>query len=201
MMLTLMSQFPRARNLAIWPILLALLLTACSRPVGIATDDLASSPSSADSKRPQSDSPLPFQDSQSLPAGTLLTVRLMHPIAAENPEVSQNFDAVVDESVLVEGNALLPRGASVAGRVESARASGLKPNRVYLRLTLDSINIGGRDLPVQTSSLFVRGKTDGPSPPDSGALPPVIRLDSGRRLTFRLIEPLPLTNPSGTSVH
>ena len=54
---------------------------------------------------------LPFHDSNSLPAGTLLTVRLKNPISAEIPDANLAFEAVVDEPVAVEGNQLVPRGA------------------------------------------------------------------------------------------
>ena len=65
--------------------------------------------------------------------------------------------------------------------VESARASKVKRNRGYVRLTLDSIDLAGKDLPIQTSSLFARGiapETD----------PSAVTLEKGRRLTFRLAE-------------
>jgi len=178
-----------------WPVLFALLPVACSRPAGLKADD----PPTAANSAVQSDSDVPFRDSRSLPVGTLLTVRLKSPIAADSPGVSRVFDAIVDESVLVEGSELLPRGVSVAGRVESARASGLRHNRGYVRLTLDSINIAGRELSIRTSSLFVRGNADEAQASASGASLQVVRLEGGRRLTFRLTEPLSIASPPDTS--
>jgi hypothetical protein len=131
---------------------------------------------------------LPFRDDDSLPAGTLLTVRLKSAVAADSPGASGTFEAVMEDPVVIEGTALVPRGAGVEGRIESSRVSNLKQNRGYLRLTLDSIDVGGKDLPVQTSSLFVRGTT-----PDSSAKVIVINLEKGRRLTFRLAEPVYVT--------
>jgi hypothetical protein len=138
---------------------------------------------------------LPFQDSQNLPAGTLLTVRLKNPITAENPDANLVFEAVVDESIVIEGNKLVPRGVTVSGRVESTRASNLKRDRGAVRLTLDSIHLAGATLPIQTSSLFVRGNASdahvSPSEgPQSDDPPAAIRLEKGRRLTFRLSEPV-----------
>ncbi len=142
---------------------------------------------------------LPFHDTQNLPAGTLLTVRLKNPISADNSGSNSTFDAVVDEPVVVAGNRLIPRGVTVSGRVESARASSVGKNRGYVRLALDSIQFTGANLPVQTSSLFVRGLAspggagnDGVAPGGSapGESPAGIRLEKGRRLTFRLTEPV-----------
>jgi hypothetical protein len=141
----------------------------------------------------------PFHDPANLPVGTLLTVRLKTPISAENPGAHGTFEALVDEPVVIEGNKLIPRGATVAGRVESARVSNIKRNRGFVRLALDSIRLAGLSLPIQTSSLFVRGSTGSvrtaPNEVAPGETPPVeappvlIRLEKGRRLTFRLTEP------------
>jgi len=103
--------------------------------------------------------------------------------------------------VLVEGNPVVPRGASVEGRVESAQASELRRNRAYVRLTLESVHVGGQDFPVQTSSLFVHGSA-GQAPALEGTPPSqVIGLEGGRRLTFRLTEPLSIANPARNKPH
>ena len=131
---------------------------------------------------------LPFHNSQSLPAGTLLTVRLRNPISADDPGANARFEAVVDEPVVIEGNSVVPRGATVAGRVESALASNVRRNRGYVRLVLDSIHLAGVNLPIQTSSLFVRGNS-GDTQTGQGEMAQ-IHLEKGRRLTFRLTEPV-----------
>jgi hypothetical protein len=214
----LMTRFRRRLKVdrATWLLLLALLPLAlmfesgCSRPVGLHNDDSTAQAGQRDvpfqdgtgstSAKPtltpvqeHSTTPetaLPFRDDQSLPAGTLLTVRLKNPISAENPGASGTFEAVVDEPLTIDGNTLVPRGAIVAGRVESARALKAKSNRGYVRLILNSIDVSGRDLPLQTSSLFTRGKLDEPASGLGDASASVIHLEKGRRLTFRLTEPV-----------
>ncbi|HME34410.1 MAG TPA: hypothetical protein VKF84_04160 [Candidatus Sulfotelmatobacter sp.] len=213
-----MSRFRRPQGLTIWLLLLVLLWTAgCARPAGPQSDDAALHADQnpvpfheAGATAGQGDSPatevngrhretgLPFHESQNLPAGTLLTVRLKNPVAAENPGANGTFEAVVDDPVVIEGNRLVPRGATVGGRVESARVSTVKRDHGYVRLALDSIDLGGASLPIQTSSLFVRGNAGdaqitrgkvapGETPNQASAV--VIRLEKGRRLTFRLTEP------------
>jgi hypothetical protein len=144
---------------------------------------------------------LPFQDSRNLPAGTLLTVRLKDPISAENPDARGTFDAVVDDPVVIEGHTLIPRGATVAGRVESARASKMKRNRGYVRLALDSVQLSGVELPIQTSSLFVRGNSADAQAPQTQSSSAAINLEKGRRLTFRLTEPVYLASQPAVAVH
>jgi hypothetical protein len=217
-----MSRFRRPQGLTIglmcWIMLLAVLWTAgCARPDGPQSDDSAlhteqhpvpfheeaatSSPGASAETQESGHNPdagLPFHESQNLPAGTLITVRLKNPVAATNPGGNGTFEALIDEPVMIEGSKLIPRGATVAGRVESARVSSVKRDHGYVRLALDSIQIGDASLPIQTSSLFVRGSAaDSQSAPrevapgqtPSEATPVVIRLEKGRRLTFRLTEP------------
>jgi hypothetical protein len=201
-----MRQFPATRSLALGTTLLALFGTVgCAPPDGLSSadgtaqteqhkvpfhdaDGKTSSPNSAltQGKGLKPEMELPFQDPQSLPAGTLLTVRTKNSISAENPDANETFEAMVDQPVIIDGNRLVPLGAMVSGRVESARASNLKRNRGYVRLTLASIQLAGSDVPVQTSSLFVRGSAGPTQAPQS----PVVRLESGRRLVFRLTEPV-----------
>jgi len=149
--------------------------------------------SPAESEIAKAEASLPF-DSQGLPAGVFLTVLLRDPIQADSPGASGTFDAVIDEPVVIEGTTLLPRGASVAGRVESAHASRLKRNRGYLQLTLASIAIADQDIPIQTSSLFVSGTASDIASGSDDSSPRTIRVESGRRLTFRLAEPVLLAS-------
>ena len=180
------------------------------------SDDQAGRPADslgAQDNGPSSGGNLPFHDPQNLPAGTLLTVRLNAPISSDKPAGDATFEAVVDQPVVIDGNRLIPRGAAVSGRVESARTSNLKRNRGYIRLVLESIHLSGVSLPVQTASLFVRGSaTDAqiaPPKPAAGIAPREVsspktgikgpsgdpsasgvRLEKGRLLTFRLTEPV-----------
>ena len=153
------------------------------RATGAASGSLPSDPQDA---RP-AESGLPFQDSQSIPAGTLLTVRLKGALtsAASGNDL---FEATVDQPVVIDGNTILPRGTSVVGKVESARISVMKPERGYLRLALQSVRLGGVDVPVQTASLFARQR------PSADLRAETVRLEEGRRLTFRLMEPISLTS-------
>ena len=223
-----MSWFCRPRGRTIWPMLLPLVLlhlfllaaSSCSRPEGWRSDDsgaqtgqppapfqdetgnATSHVSAAAPDHTNSEAGLPFRDDQSLPAGTLLTVRLKNPISAEDPASARGtFEAVVDEPLVVNGNILVPRGASAAGRVESARSSNVKRNRGYVRLILDSIDVSGRDLPVQTSSLFARGIFDDATAGEASTPPAVIRLEKGRRLTFRLTESVYVANQRTIPAH
>jgi hypothetical protein len=149
----------------------------------------------------KADPGLPFRDGENLPAGTMITVRLQKDLTADNPDSSTTFDAVVDHAIVVEGATLVTRGANVMGRVESANASMMKQDQGYVRLTLATLSIGGRDLPVQTASLFARGNAAAPRDSENEAAKPVVHLEKGRRLTFRLTEPVLLASQQGMPGH
>ncbi len=213
-----MSRYCRLRRLTIWPMLLALFGTvSCSRPAALQSDEAAAhadqhqvpfhdgpgaavaDPSelaaSPDDRQNPGESGLPFHEPQNLPAGTLITVRLQSSISSENPGDSSHFEAVVDEPIEVAGKRLVPRGTKVFGQIESARASNVSQAHGYLRLVLRSIDWGGVNLPIQTSSLFVPGnagmaqvrQTRTPPGDNSAA---VIRIEKERRLIFRLTGPV-----------
>jgi hypothetical protein len=178
-------------------VLLLLLLTlACSRPTpdlpaestpqgdstpfqGQAATDVAttSSASSGGEFEPN----LPFQNLDVVPAGTLLTVRLKAPLEAVSGS-KMPFEALLDETVTVEGNALIPRDAILSGELESTEMSKTRPDRGYLRLRLTAVQVDGVSVPIRSASLYVRRQPLGTG--DSVT----IRLERGRRLTFRLKE-------------
>ncbi len=139
-----------------------------------------------------------------LPSGTLLTVQLDDSLSADKVRAGDAFTASVAAPLTIDGDTLIERGTAVTGRVESAQSQadrpGLIPGSGYFRLTLNAITVEGRQLALQTSSLFARG-TLPPLNVSSPASPPDLRLDSlqvqkGRRLTFRLTAPVALDDPN-----
>jgi hypothetical protein len=199
-----MPRFCAKRGRALLPLVLSIAWAGCSRPGtssesapmgqqvpfrGAGESAAGTDPIGAPQPAiPTSSSSAPFRDNQNLPAGTMLTVRLKLPIASSRgAEPSNTFTAEVDDAVVIDGVTLIPRGAGVGGHFESPRFP--KSRRGLIRLNLTSINVGGQDLPVETSILFARGetsKTGGANPNESN----VITLEKGHRLTFRLAEPL-----------
>jgi len=138
-----------------------------------------------------------------LPAGTLITVRLESSLAISQVRAGDTFLASVSGPITVDGNIVVEGGAPVSGRVESAQPSvdgpGLTRDRGFVRLTLNSLTLDGSVLPLQTSSLFARGTWQ--SNPHSismraDAASGSFQVQQGRRLTFRLTAPLTFTAPN-----
>ena len=188
------------------PILLALLSSiSCSRRISLpaeaaSSDDrvpfrgsrnpdaVAATPAAANGAGPATqDRGLPFKNAQQeIPAGTLLSVKLQSAITVGVPVANDAFEGVVEQPIVIDGNTLIPRGATAGGRVESVFISEIEPTRGYIRLVLESVRLGANDLPLQTTSLFARRSPSDDQPSSR------IRLEKGRRLTFRITEPVSL---------
>ncbi len=146
---------------------------------------------------------LPFRAglrSRILPSGTLLTVQLDDSLSTTKVHAGDAFTASVAAPLSVDGDIFVERGTAVTGRVESAQSQtdrpGLVPGSGYFRLTLNGITIEGRQLALQTSSLFARGQSPNTWPPGtpSDLRSDIVQVQKGRRLTFRLTAPLTLND-------
>lgn len=136
--------------------LIAMLLVAgCSK--------LPDSANAADSSNGAAAQPAPFaqkdaaQAESELPAGTAVTIRLQQAVSSASARSGDSFDAVLDEPLVVNGQTIADRGTAVTGRVVAARSSGHMNNSGYLRLTLASLKLGDKQVPLETSSVFVAG--------------------------------------------
>ncbi len=153
-----------------------------------------------------------------IPAGTQVSIQLQEGLSSADCRVGDPFQAVLDEPVVVAGRTLAPRGTPVTGTVVAAKASRSPHQPGYLRLTLASMFLNGKSIPLQSSSIFTKGayekrtapamqgseadgkdavvdaaedsgnKTGSPIHPNRGN----VRFSTGRRLTFRLAQPLHL---------
>jgi hypothetical protein len=102
---------------------------------------------------------LPFSGSQAviIPKGTPIYVRLERTISSTTAQPGEAFSAVLDEPLEVDGQTVAPQGTKANGHVVAARESGRLHNAGYLRLTLSSLTLNGKEVAIQTSSIFVEG--------------------------------------------
>jgi hypothetical protein len=102
---------------------------------------------------------LPFTEGKTLvvPANTSIYVRLQQSISSATAQAGQDFTAVLDEPLVVDGQTVAPEGAPVTGKIVAASESGHKHGASYLRITLSLLTLNGKTLPLQTNSVFVGG--------------------------------------------
>jgi hypothetical protein len=138
---------------------------------------------------PNSTGHVPFRGapSQVVPAGTLVTVQLQHGLSSTKIHAGDTLTAVLAAPLMLNGNVLIDRGSPVTLRVESARSRryqpGYFPSSGYIGLSLSAIDVEGKQVALQTSSLFERGLLQKPTG---------VRIPKGHDLTFRLTAPLAL---------
>jgi len=101
--------------------------------------------------------PTPEAITIEVPAGTALMVRLQNTISSASARSGESFEAVVDDPVVVDGQTVVPRGAAVVGKVTMARHSGRLHHPGELGLTLVSVDVGGKALPLETSRVYAKG--------------------------------------------
>jgi hypothetical protein len=147
--------------MALLSLLLALaLMVACSKSARSPAGDQQNSAANATnttspdaSQNPQQPAPV------TVPSGTALTVRMQTPVSSASSQTGETFDAVLDEPLVVHGRTVVPRGAAVRGKVTIARHSGRLHHPGELGLTLVSVAVQGKDIPVETSHVYAKGKS------------------------------------------
>jgi len=128
-------------------------LVACSRAP---SDENAEASPAASSSENADASPAPgvFASKQTtLPAGTVVTVRLGHAVGSKISTSGDHFSATVAQPVQLAGKTVVPAGAEASGRVVEAVPQGRFKGAAVLRLVLESVTVNGEARDVKTSSV------------------------------------------------
>src|SRR5690348_2030097 len=102
---------------------------------------------------------LPFSQNKPLviPAKTPIYIRLQQRLSSATARPGQTFTAVLDEPLRLDEQVVAPQGTPVVGKVVAVRESGHLHNPGYLRITLTSMTVNGKSVPLQTESVSVHG--------------------------------------------
>ena len=87
-----------------------------------------------------------------VPAGTLMRLRLNQRVGSDHSNPGDSFDGTVINDVVAGGEIAIPRGASVRGTVVDAKPSGVLKGRGELTLQLNQLNLGGKNYPIVSDS-------------------------------------------------
>lgn len=153
----------RSRALYVLSIFLLFTLVACSsKPADTASNSASqntaagtnaaggnamSSPSTPSA--PAAPAPQPLV----VPAGTTLTVRLGESLGSKISSPGQSFSATLASDVIVDGNSVIPAGASARGTVVDAKPLGRFKGGAILEVRLNSITVNGSEQPIKTSAV------------------------------------------------
>ena len=110
--------------------------------------------------------PAPAESSYTIPAGTVLKIRMIDSVDSEVSQLGQTFQASLDDPIVgSNGETLVARGADVVAKLVEEKQSGKISGRTEVTLDLVSIRVNGRmvDLATQevTTSSESRGSKSG----------------------------------------
>lgn len=88
-----------------------------------------------------------------VPAGTVLTVRLGEALSSKESQSGQTFTASLVSPVEVEGQTVIPAGATATGTVVAAHPAGKFKGASLLQVKLDTITVDGHSHAIETSSV------------------------------------------------
>lgn len=95
-----------------------------------------------------------------VPAGTSLVVRMGNTIDTKTATAGATFTGTLAHSVAVDGEVAIPSGAAVTGSVVDSKSPGKFKGEGVLSVTLNSIEVGGVPVNIDTSTYAqsVKGK-------------------------------------------
>ena len=96
-----------------------------------------------------------------IPAGVLITVRMIDPVDSEYNAMGQTFRASLDEPLVVAGQTVVPRGADLTVILVEVEQAGRMRGRSELTLDLVDITIAGKKHEIRTSEVSQAGASRG----------------------------------------
>jgi len=141
--------------------LLLVVSVACNKPSQQPADNSTQNPDntansaaqpSADNSQQQQRAAQPrVPVTVTIPAGKVLTVQLSEDLGSKISQAGQSFGGTLGKAVEVNGETVIPAGAKVEGEVVQAKPLGRFAGGAVLQLKLDSVRVGGQQMPIQTA--------------------------------------------------
>lgn len=118
-----------------------------------AADNRSPSTYSAPAAPPPSNGPGNASAEMEIPAGTAVVVRLIDPVNSETDSLGQTYRASVDQTVMVNGQTLIPRGADAVATLVDAQKSGHIEGKTVMTLDLKNLTVNGRSYDISTAGV------------------------------------------------
>jgi hypothetical protein len=105
-----------------------------------------------------------------IPAGTTISVTVDQSVSSKDVEPRQRVEASLAEPIIVDGRAVIPRGAKVLGEVTNAKSAGRFKGNAELGITLTSIVVGSQRHTIHTSTFSEASKGRGKRTAEGAAI-------------------------------
>jgi hypothetical protein len=96
-----------------------------------------------------------------LPAGTVLGVRLTQAIDVDATQAGMTFKSLLDDPVMIDGKVVLPRGSAVVLQAVKVEQAGKMKGADAITLKANSIAFGGRTYEIVTAVVQQTGSGEG----------------------------------------
>jgi hypothetical protein len=123
--------------------------------------DAAAASAPARSSAAGAPAPAPARTSVTVPAGTMVNVRLTQAINVDTSKAGQTFKAIVDDPVMIGGAIAIPRGAQAVVQAVNVEQSGKFKGSDKVTLKLNAIGYGGMMYDVSSAYVETKGKGEG----------------------------------------
>jgi hypothetical protein len=94
----------------------------------------------------------PSSTKVTVPAGTVLAVRLGDTLGSKTSKKGDTFSATLDQPVLVDNKVVIPKGAEATGTVLAAVPRGRFKGGSRLQIVLNSMTVSGREYKIETAA-------------------------------------------------
>ncbi len=93
-----------------------------------------------------------------VPVGAVLEVRLAEPMSTRTHKAGDEFVAILDQDVVVDGKVVFPEGAKAYGTLLAAEGSGRVEGRAEMTITLTELRLREEPLRVKTENITIQAE-------------------------------------------
>jgi hypothetical protein len=119
----------------------------------------------ANSANPAADQAAPPKQEQAppivIPAGTTLSVVVDQSVSSKDADAGARVAASLADPIIIDGRGVIPKGARISGRVTQAKSAGKFKGSAELGITLTSLEVGGQNYTIHTSTFSEASKGRG----------------------------------------
>jgi BON domain len=120
----------------------------------------AAAPAEAAAPAPAPEEPPPPEEI-TLPAGTVITVRMIEAIDSSRNQPGQDFSASINSPVVIGSRVIIPQGSDARVRLVQSASAGHMTGRSDLQVELVSLSVNGTSYQVKSSLYQKAGRSRG----------------------------------------
>ncbi len=102
--------------------------------------------------------PPPEPETITVPVGTVLDVRLAEPMSTRTHKAGDEFVAILDQDLVVDGKVVFPEGTKAYGTLLAAEGSGRVEGRAEMTITLTELRLREETYRVKTGNMTIQAE-------------------------------------------